>query len=319
MSDFVFNHSSTQPPFGNIQDVIPILAAMLKAMATLEAHFPERPNFRLRDNPWEIEIATTNDVSHNLGEVVELLFRSNHVDEGSYFVDLALMTPSWDELDEDVIESIINFDELLEHPDVPGTHLLATEAGEEALVCAVTGSVLASLCRNAAHSTSQIGFICSGKTYKFDHTSNPLTSSSISERLTHDAFAQLSARNFPQRKNEIFPNLLFGLETDDQILNFPSNFIKLLFTRLKDLDSLSQHWQQHGTLPENCITFQNESEFTMNKYGYQRNRKGYDGEPRTFELHVWVGSGTRIHLFKHDNLKQIEIGYMGPHLDTKLF
>ncbi|QJI41073.1 hypothetical protein HKK52_09120 [Pseudomonas sp. ADAK2] len=319
MPDFVFNHSSTQPPFGNIQDVIPILATMLKAMATLEAHFPERPNFRLRDNPWQIEIANAANVSQSLGEAVELLFRSNYVDEGSYFVDLALMTPSWDQLDEAVIETITNLDELLEHPEIPDTHLLAAEAGEEALVCAVTGSVLTSLCRNPAHSVSQIGFICNGKTYKFDHTSNSLASSSISERFTRDAFAQLSARNFPQRKGEIFPNLLFGLETDDQILNFPSNFIKLLFTRLKDLDSLSQHWQTHNTMPENCMTFQNESEFTMNKYGYQRNRKGYDGEPRIFELHVWVGSGTRIHLFKHDELKKIEIGYMGLHLDTKLF
>lgn len=319
MPDFVFNYSSVSPLFDDVETVIPALSDMLKAMAALEANFPERPNFRLRDNPWKIQVAEALDLKHSLGEAAELLFRSNKVDEGIYFVELAQMSPSWDQLNENLIETITNLGDIQEDPAFPGTHALAIEADEEALVCAVTGSVLTSLFRRPLHSCSEVGFVCDGQAYGFDHISNEITGSSISQRLQSDAFSQLSQRNFSALKGELFPNLLFGEEVDGLVGSFPNKFLDLLFSRFKDLESISRHWSQKGVMPEICIDFQSESEFTMNKYGSQRNRKGYDGEYRIFELHIWVGSGTRIHLFKHADLKKIEIGYVGPHLDTKTF
>ncbi|UTL92337.1 hypothetical protein [Pseudomonas fluorescens] len=319
MPDFVFNYASVLPKFDNVENVIPALGEMLKAMAALEADFAERPAFRLRDNPWAIEVAETADSRLSLGEAAELLFRLNRVDEGTYFVGLAQMSPSWDQLGENVIESITRLDNILEDPALPGTHALAVEAEEEGLVCAVTGSVLTSLFRRQLHSYSEVGFVCDGQAYGFDHVSNEVTGTSISQRLKNDAFSQLSQRNFSELKGELFPNLLFGEEIDELVGSFPNKFLNLLFSRLKDLESISRRWSQNGVMPENCIAFQSESDFTMNKYGYQRNRKGYDGVYRIFELHIWVGSGTRIHLFKHAELKKIEIGYVGPHLDTKMF
>lgn len=319
MPDFVFNYASVLPKFDNVENVIPALAEMLKAMAALEADFAERPIFRFRANPWTIEVAEASDSGLSLGEAAELLFRSNRVDEGTYFVGLAQMSPSWDQLGENVIETITTLDNIQEDPAFPGTHALVIEAEEEALVCAATGSVLASLFRRPLHSFSEVGFVCDGQAYGFDHVSNEVTGASVGQRLKHDVFSQLSQRNFSELKGELFPYLLFGEEIDDLVGSFPNKFLNLLFSRLKDLESISRHWSEKGVMPENCIAFQSESEFTMSKYGYQRNRKGYDGIHRTFELHIWVGSGTRIHLFKHTELKKIEIGYVGPHLDTKMF
>lgn len=319
MPDFVFNYSSVQPKFEDPKDVIPVLAEMLRAMASLEADFPERPALRLRDNPWQIEVASMQASSLSLGEVVELLFRSNHVEEGTYFVDLAIMSPSWDELDENVIDTITKLEDIEEDPQLPGTHHLAIEAEEEGLVCGVTGSILTSLSRRPLHQTSQVGFSCNGETFKFHHVSTEVTGAEIKQRFKNDVFTQLSPKTFPALKAALFPSLLFGQEVDGLVASFPSKFLSLLFSRFKDLDSISHHWNRHGVMPENCMVFQSESEFTMNKYEGQRNRKGYDGEYRIFELHIWVGSGTRIHLFKHDDVRRIEIGYVGPHLDTKLF
>ncbi|WP_122509963.1 hypothetical protein [Pseudomonas viridiflava] len=318
MPDFVFNYSSATPEFEDSKDVLPVLAEMLKAMANLEDDFPEKPVFRMRDNPWKIEVAAVPGSKLTLGEAVELLFRHNYESQGTYFYSLALMSPSWDELDESVVDTIAELGDIKEDPLLPGTHLLAIEAEEEGLVCGVTGSVLTSLLRRPVHQSSQVGFMCNGESFKFHHVSSVLTGAEISKRIKDDIFTQLTSKTFSDLKVELFPDLLFGQEVDGLVKTFPSNFLSLLFSRFKDLDSVSRYWNRNGAMPENCMEFKPESDFTMNKYGGQRNRKGYDGEQRTFELHVWVGCGTRIHLFKHDDLRKIEIGYVGPHLDTKL-
>ena len=317
MSDFVFNNSSLVPQVTDPCQIIAPLAEMLNAMACIEDALSNKPNFRINNNPWEIVVAETHGSTLTLGDAVGLLFRSNHIEEGDYFNSLILMAPSWSDLNENILDAIIGLEPLTEDPGSPDSIKLLMKAGEEALICAITNYILTSLPRGPEYKLSNVSFICRNQRYNFDHAYDMDSALIISERIRSGALQGLTARNFPEEKFTIFPNLLFGQEVDDLILRFPSIFLKLLFTRLQELDSASKMWFESGDYPHDFLELSSESDFTMSNYGSQRIRKGHDGTQRTFEEHVWVSSGTRIHLFRHDELRTIEIGYLGPHLDTQ--
>jgi RecB family exonuclease len=54
----------------------------------------------------------------------------------------------------------------------------------------------------------------------------------------------------------------------------------------------------------------------MKRYGTARRFRGLDGLQHTYEDHMWIDRGNRIHMIREETHRDVEVGYIGVHLPT---
>lgn len=128
---------------------------------------------------------------------------------------------------------------------------------------------------------------------------------------------QVDPLTLANRKHECFPHLVFGLDVDGQLDALPHEILRVACTKLLTLDAASHAWRRDPTMAfPDLPTCHNESEPTLQQYGYQRRFRDSEGEIALYSLHAMVGKKYRIHLRVIHEPRGIEIGYIGFHLDT---
>ena len=145
-----------------------------------------------------------------------------------------------------------------------------------------------------------------------DYLARSVHAHSIYERHHTAFFQSLIPSELWERREETFPNLVFGPDVE-----LPSEFSWSIVGKLTDLDRSGAEWRNVGgpTPPWTCkVTPESErvrnNENLLNARRFMSRR----GTRELFEWHARVGSGVRIHLRFEANSKEIEIGYIGPHL-----
>ncbi len=118
------------------------------------------------------------------------------------------------------------------------------------------------------------------------------------------------------RKHACFPHLEFGLDVDGQLEALPHGMLQGVVTKLLTLDAASHAWRLDPTMAFPDLPMcHSESEPTLQQYGYQRRFRDPEGDLALYRLHAMMGK-YRIHLRVIHESRRIEIGYIGPHLDT---
>ena len=116
------------------------------------------------------------------------------------------------------------------------------------------------------------------------------------------------------RREEAFPNLLFGLDVTDTART--SGQLTAILNRLQRLEDGAAAWlKTGGPKPPWSLEVTPESESTMNDPTLHSRRvfRSRDGTAKLFEWHAKFGS-MRIHLSFDAASRTVEIGYIGPHL-----
>ncbi|VVO73889.1 hypothetical protein [Pseudomonas fluorescens] len=316
MSDFVFNGSSVAEVFYDSDSVIHLLVEMFRGMAALESQLARAPFFRCSESPWSMVISIGGQ-EINLGMFIAELGGGEYRDESEYFLSLSAMSPEWEGLDDEMIERFLNITEISPTQGSEGNFEAISNALNDACLCALANFILVSLCRNEMLNCSRLGFHAGGLDYHFDHISQLHHAAEISGRNYQVAFGALNARNFWSEKERVFPKLLFGEDVQAQIFTFDTTALGLLFTRLASLNRAAIEWEQSTTgFPNHIVKPKGESRLTMDRYTANRTYRGYDGQSRIYEDHLWVDSGNRVHIYRHEATRNIEIGYVGVHLPT---
>ena len=115
-----------------------------------------------------------------------------------------------------------------------------------------------------------------------------------------------------EQREAVFPNLLFGPEVEQ-----PPEFLGTAIRRLAELDRSVAQWRNVGgpaplwhceVTPESARVRNNATLLNERRF-----RSGC-GTRELFEWHARVGSGFRIHLRFDAETREVEIGYIGPHL-----
>ena len=121
-----------------------------------------------------------------------------------------------------------------------------------------------------------------------------------------------------RRRNEMFPNLLFGMDVEGN-LKQQLGLLSTVVNCLRELDDVAREWKKSGGGSPLWTGVTPESESTMNDPSLSKVRwfRSADGEQRLFEWHARIGSGMRIHLRFAPRTLDIEIGYIGPKPPTK--
>ena len=121
------------------------------------------------------------------------------------------------------------------------------------------------------------------------------------------------------RKHACFPHLEFGLDVDSHLEALPPGILPAVVGKLVTLDDASRAWRLDSTMTSPQLPkCHGESEATMQQFGVQRRFRDPEGHLASYRLHAMVGS-YRIHLRVIHESRGIEIGYIGPHLDTVRF
>lgn len=116
-------------------------------------------------------------------------------------------------------------------------------------------------------------------------------------------------------KEQAFPNLIFGPEVEGHLSRL--NDLQLVVKRLASLNESACEWRViGGTMPPWKSKVTSESEPLMDKPRLREARRfrSHRGTRELFEWHARFGSGGRIHLRFEPSSREVEIGYIGPHL-----
>jgi len=125
-----------------------------------------------------------------------------------------------------------------------------------------------------------------------------------------------------RRRADLFPHLVFGPDVEDHLAKLNPGLLSTLVNRLADLDDSAAAWPYAGGAepPWTCrVSDESESVKKNPRFRDARQFRSATGEPLLFLPHARFGIGERIHLRFDPSKKEIEIGYVGPHLPTKRY
>ncbi|MHC1999936.1 hypothetical protein ACYQR9_05770 [Methylobacterium sp. CM6241] len=320
MSEYVLNIASIDVNNDSLRDATRLITSFVETLAELDTQMNGAPRaLKLPREPWDIYVAVDDDGSSvSLGEIVNGFYENGATRELAVFFDaMRFYAPAVDQLDEQAIEAILRLTPSCAAEGQEGIFEAVCEAGHEAMQCVVTGGTLVGLAKPKWD--FDLGAVtCDQDVVTFDHASCVGHVDAISQRVRRAAQATVTRRNFLAYRQTAFPSLIWGEEVDDQITVFPSEYLGLAFSRLANLDDMARRWSLSGDaepdsgVMELCL----ESKITMDNYGDNRRFRSASGVMRTYETHVWIDRGNRVHVFLDKTNRTVEVGYVGKHLPT---
>lgn len=323
MSEYVFNEASNLPDCTTPADGHALTVNLIKTLVELDT-LPDRDNrpLKLPALPWDLAISREEDGTElSLGEIANDLYESHETRQLAVFFDaLQSQAPAINALDDATVDAILRIQPTAPVEGFEAVFPAICEAGYDAMQCIVTGGTLVSLDRNPWR-FAHVRFECDGRTAELAHASRPehVEELSLADRL--EARKRMTRQNFAAVRRRAFPCLIWGAEVDRQMEIFPAEYLTVAFSRLAALDDIVRRWQASDSAePETGnLSFNGESPLTMDNYGDQRRFRSSTGEIQTYELHVWIDRGNRLHFILDKAARTLEVGYLGPHLKTWKF
>lgn len=320
MTEYIFNTASNDGQNGGLHAATSLVAKLVETLADLDDQLagPPRP-LKLPQNPWELQVAVSaTGQGVTLGEIINDFYGAGNTrDLATFFDALQCYAPAADRLDDATVEAILRLEPTASAPGFEAIYPAICASGLDAMQCAVTDGTLVSLDHDRWNFDRAV-FACGAETVEIDHASRSAHVEVIVERRLATTRAGVSRRNFEAVRHSAFPSLLWGQEVAGQLQRFPSEYLGLAFTRLAALDDMVRRWQRTGSVnpdPQG-LELKGESDLTMQNYSDERRFRSSSGEMRTYETHVWIDRGNRIHLIQDNERRTIDIGYIGTHLRT---
>ena len=154
----------------------------------------------------------------------------------------------------------------------------------------------------------------SDESEEIDHLSRAGHAEPICLRYQESRRANLrSGEELWRRRREAFPNLLFGLDVEDDVAALPH--LRTAINRLSELDAAAADWSDGPAPPWTCKVT-NESARVQNNPQLREARRfrSRSGAHEFFFWHARFGNHGRIHLRFDAAAHEVEIGYIGRHL-----
>ena len=321
MTDYLFNSAALETPYQSEGEALEHLTALLTALASLDPEDGPLPSLRMNQDPWVITLIDPQ-AGHlqSLGEVVNSMYDTARHDLAAFFDSLLRTVPSDSGIDDALIDVVLRLTP--KEPALNHEHTFASvEACEiESGLCAVCGFVLISLLREDRWSYDLLGFAVGSEIYLVDHVATLRHAKALTERRLQEVRGEIKPGSFWAFKDKAFPRISFGIDVATQISKLNTVIFPLLLKRLAELDERTAAWQRPAPdpFPPGVTQIKPETDKTMNKYGTARNFRGADGQIHTYEEHLWIDTGHRIHIIRDRTTRSLEVGYIGHHLPTML-
>ncbi|MBC3921024.1 hypothetical protein H8L32_26405 [Undibacterium sp. CY18W] len=311
MREMIFNEASLTPASWTVEKAKTSLVNMAQGMIALIAKLGLSQRLRLPREMPEIKVAG----DESLYSLLVILIRNpNTKAEARFWMGLATKAPLLYGLPDDVKDRFLGCEPAME----------ITTDTNALVLCAIQCAIAISLPTVTEWERDQLTIrfkelLCDGSVEDvseiIDNLAGTKQAEGIISRYEVQASHQLTSATFWEKRAEVFPSLLFGLDVERQIADIGENQFETIKGCLSDLNITAKNWHQNHALAWGRKVTQ-ESNKTMNNPSLARFRyfKNQHGVSQLFEWHARFGSSGRIHLFPNFTDHTIEIGYIGPHL-----
>lgn len=307
MREMVLNHASVQAPGRHTA------IGWLKDVATGMAHLVSK---RVAQSSLRMQRPTQETAclsGYSLFDAYQDLRKSGARDEYGLLLRMSAKCPLLREVEFDVSDRF----QACEAKQLP------SEDGEPLVLCAITDWIAVGFPSDSIWDNDRLMVSFNEllpdesfeETYEIiDNLTRSVHAHSICERYRTDLLRGQSPSELWQRRQEVFPNLVFGPD-----VALPPEHSQTIIHRLMELDESAAKWREvGGTLPPWTCKVTPESSSLMNKptLSEARRFRSHRDTRELFEWHARFGSNGRIHLRFDASSQEIEIGYIGPHLPT---
>lgn len=268
---------------------------------------------KIRMRPQALVVKCTPSLSFH-SAILNLRGAENR-DTRSYWLGLTTKAPWIDDLPEAKRERFLSCEEC----DLP------KRDGEALLLCVVTGGIAVGFPSSPLWDTDRmtIRFIEMISEDKIEEEAEDIDSLArlahaavIAERHRAALRSCADAGELWRRLCEVFPHLRFGPGVEANLSRLGGH-LPGVAEKLAGLDAAAAEWKDAGgDTPRwrTKVTRESESLRKNPELLDRRRFRSRTGRRELFEWHARYGSGGRIHLRLERESKEIEIGYIGPHL-----
>lgn len=303
MRDTVIIGASLEEGFATLKDALKALEGVVAGLLELSTR-----NF-ISGNLWTDK--PTYDISVCPGiTLFELFLELNKLDpdKGWLLLEMMQICPIDDFVsDDDLGEYLMwEFESLPRHVDL--------------LLCTISASkIAASLSPSEKWRKNPLelraGVLGNFQDVKIDNVFSQDSAFEIIERIRNSELECINPNEFWNRRNELFPDLLFGPDVKIHLERVGNDIFKSALSRFQDLNAASASWSSSKSLNVSYpVKVRGESQATMNKHGKERMFRSSVGNVEIFEKHANLRDGHRLHLREVRDQNKIEIGYVGRHL-----
>lgn len=248
-------------------------------------------------------------------DAIRDLRRTGYRDEHSYLLRLTAKAPWLDALPHSTLERFGSCE---------GRGLPAGDE-EPLMLCVVTGGIAISLPSHEVWNTDRVSIRfeellgdadIQERTEYIDNLSGANHAVVIAERHRAALRSCADAGELWRRRCEVFPHLRFGPGVEANLSQLGGH-LPGVAEKLAGLDAAAAEWKDAGgDTPRwrTKVTRESESLRKNPELLDRRRFRSRTGRRELFEWHARYGSGGRIHLRLERESKEIEIGYIGPHL-----
>ncbi len=305
MREMVLNHASIVSP--DVSTAVDWLKDVGSGMAQLTTKRVVASSLRMCRLPSEINCVP----GYSLWDVYQELRKNGDRDTYGFLMRLSTKIPLLSDFELDFKDRFL----ACEATD------LSAEDGEPLVLCAITDWIAVGFPSAPGwdHDCLEISFnelLPDDSIEESSETIDNLTRSvhalSICEQRQAILLRCQSPSSLWERREEAFPNLVFGPDVKIERKFFGSTVKKLIA-----LDESAAEWRKvGGSVPPWTCTVTPETVNLMNnpKLRETRRFKSQGGTRELFEWHAKFSNGRRIHLRFNADSRKIEIGYIGPHL-----
>lgn len=303
MRDAVLNGAGLDEKFANSRDALDSLDDVATGLIALRTRKIVSDRLWTRKSFSEIEVCA----GFSLRDLILELFRQN-VNKGRFMLRMVEKCPIDDAVSDDDISAYLDW----EIENLPG-HI-------DLLLCAISDTRIAvSLSPDEKWRRNPLELMVGADgnftVKKIENVYSLDSANATIERIANSILEGVRPADFWDRRVELYPDLLFGLDVQANITRIGSHVFKIALSKLSLLNDASAFWAKskspHASYP---LKVSPESGATMAKYGDDRKFRTSTGEKETFEKHVYLPEGHRLHLREIRDQYRIEIGYIGPHL-----
>lgn len=291
------------------------LREIVNGMRRLVASRVARPELRMQQG-----IHRTRCLAEvSLFDVAMDLLRSGWRDEYEFFLTVAGRAEWTENLDVEDVDRFL----ACEEQTLPGRD------GEPLMLCLITGGIAVGFPSSPLWDADRIEVRfqelvaedeIEDRTETIEHLARLAHATRIAERHAVAVRGCADPRELWRRRSEAFPNLRFGPGVEADLARLGGHYSGVA-AKLATLDAAAAEWEETGgNAPRWRTEVTAESTRIMHHPTLRdaRRFKSSHGDSRIFEWHARYGSGFRIHLRFDRVNREIEIGYIGPHLRSKV-
>ena len=308
MRQMVLNHASVHAPGSSREAVVHWLVDLSKGMGRLIADGVVDKLLRTDKEPYQ----TPCLADYSLHDAFLGLQREGHREQFQFLARLTTKSPLLRDMPKHVEHRFLG----CEGVSVP------PEDSEPLVLCAVANSVAVGLPSAPSWDQDQVTvqfnellpdetFI--EKSEMVDNLTRYQHAAPISQRHSERLARDSDPTSLWENKQTYFPDLMFGPGVENN-LKAHAGLFDTIVGRLIDINRSAAEWKtQGGPTPTWGTKVTDESQLTP-KHLNKRRFTSCRGTQELFTWHARVGKHYRIHLRFDAGQREVEIGYIGPHL-----